>query len=476
MATQLARRLAEFFTTSISILIIASVTAAQIAPTVTGREPNGIIPRPPARATGVDAPVPTPGNTPLPASAKYVDPAQGTSSNDLVRRALTANAEITATRLDIERGHARLQQAKLRPNPTFDFEQTTGRLTGSSGERETSIGFALPLEIGGKRQRRIDLAQAELRAAEAEVADRERRLTAEVRTAYAEALAAVRELQITEELTNIDVQTSRIVEVRVNEGDSAPLEHNLLRVEIERLNARRALVEGRLQGALLKLKSLSGVPPGETLRLREELAAPDFATPPDSLAAALDIALRTRPDLTLARLNEEAAQAGLRLARAQAAPDITAFSKYTTNRSVFDNTPVGVLSDRDRLLSFGVSVSIPLFNRNQGAKAEAEIAITQAQRRREFTEQLVRAEVASAYGRYQAAQAASNIFRQGVLDRSAQNIKAIRGAYEVGAFRVTDLLSEQRRFVDSQREFTEALAEYYRALADLQSAMGLTKP
>jgi cobalt-zinc-cadmium efflux system outer membrane protein len=405
----------------------------------------------------------------------YVDPVQGSSSSDLVRRALTANAELAAVRLDIERARARLRQTSLRPNPAFDFEQTTGRWTGSHGERETSIGFALPLELGGKRQRRIDLARLELEAADAEIADRERRLANEVRASYAESLSALRELQITEELNDVDVQTVRVVEVRVTEGDATPLEQNLLRVEIDRLRARRALVEGRLQAALLKLKNITGTPPNEPLRLREELTAPVFAQPPDSIDAAVDIALRTRPDLKLARLNEDAARAGLRLARAQATPDVTAFSKYTTNRAVFDDTPVGVLRDKDRLLSFGVSISIPLFNRNQGAKAEAELAISQAGRRREFAEQLVRAEVQSAYKRYEASRDAVAIYEQGVLDRSRQNIKTIRGAYELGAFRVTELLSEQRRFVDSQREFTEALAEYYRALADLQSAIG-TKP
>lgn len=407
--------------------------------------------------------------------SRYTDPVQGASSNDLVRRALTSNAELSAVRLDIERGRARLRQAGLRPNPTVDFEQTTGRFTNSLGERETSIGFALPLELGGKRQRRIDLARVELEAAEAEIADRERKLANEVRASYGESLAALRELQITEEMSNVDVQTVRVVEARVTEGDAAPLEQNLIRVEIDRLRARRALVEGRLQAALLKLKSITGTPPSEPLRLREELTAFVFAQPPDSIDAAVDIALRTRPDLKLARLNEEAARAGLRLARAQGTPDVTAFSRYTTNRSVFDNTPIGVLSDKDKLLSFGVSIGIPVFNRNQGAKAEAELAISQAQRRREFAEQLVRAEVQSAYQRYEAARSAIAIYEQGVLDRSRQNIRTIRGAYEVGAFRVTELLSEQRRFVDSQREFTEALAEYYRALADLQSAIG-TKP
>ena len=403
----------------------------------------------------------------------YADPVQGASSNDLVRRALTANAELAAVRLDIERGRARLRQAGLRPNPTFDFEQTTGGLTGSAGERETIVGFALPLELGGKRQRRIDVASAELEAAEAEVADRERRLVSDVRTAYAEAMAALRELEITENLSNVDLQTARVIQVRVREGDSSPLELRLLEVEIDRLKARRALIEGRLQGALLKLKNLAGMGSDEPLRLREDLGSPMLADPSASMETAIETALRTRPDLRLARLTEELAQAGLRLARAQATPDVTAFSKYTRNRSVFDDTPVGVLTDRDRLLTFGVSVSLPLFNRNQGAKADAEIAITQARRRREFVETTVRSDVAGAYARYQAARAALAIYEQGVLARSLENIKSIRGAYEVGAFRVTELLVEQRRYIDSQRDFIEALAERYRALADLQSAIGL---
>ena len=405
----------------------------------------------------------------MPAQAQ--SPSQGISSDELIRRALASNAELAAARLDIERARARLRQSKLRSNPTVEFEQTTGELTGSEGERETSIGFSLPLEINGERQKRIDLARAELEAAEAEVADRERRFVAEVRAAYAEALAAIRELEITEGLNNLDVQTARIVEARVTEGESAPIELNLLQSEIDRLKSRRAIVEGRLQATIIKLKSLAGISPDGMLRLREELIAPALYKPPASLEASLDIALKMRPDLRLARLTEKVAEAGLEMARAQARPDVTAFTKYSTNRSAFDNTPIGVLRDKDRVLSVGLSVSIPLFNRNQGAKAEAATAITQAQRRREFVEQIVRAEVASAYARYEAAQSALAIFEQGVLARSTQNIQAMRGAYELGAFRMTELLAEQRRLLDSEREYTEALTERYKAIADLLSAM-----
>jgi outer membrane protein TolC len=51
-------------------------------------------------------------------------------------------------------------------------------------------------------------------------------------------------------------------------------------------------------------------------------------------------------------------------------------------------------------------------------------------------------------------------------------MRVIRAAYELGQFQITDLLSEQRRLLDSQREYTETLTEQYRALADLQAALG----
>jgi cobalt-zinc-cadmium efflux system outer membrane protein len=393
------------------------------------------------------------------------------TADDLIRHALAANAELAAARLDIERRRARLWQAGLRPNPTLDFEQQSG-VFNSPGERATTIGISLPLELGGKRQRRIDLARAELEATEAEVADRERRLANAVFAAHAEALAALHELSITEELNTVDIEGVRVVEARVNEGDAAPLELNLLRVEVDRLRSRRSLIEGRLRAAMLKLQSLAGVPLDRPLRLRESLPAVAPIEPPGSLESAIETALRTRPDLKLARLEEDVAQAGLRLARAQAAPDLSLFTRYGTNRNTIDTTPIGPLTDLDRQLSFGVSITLPVFNRNQGAKAEAATAIAQAQRRREFIEQVVRAEVMGAYARYQAARNALTTFEQGVIARSNENIRVIRGAYQIGGFRITELLNEQRRLLDAQREYTEALAERYRAWADLQAAIG----
>jgi cobalt-zinc-cadmium efflux system outer membrane protein len=66
------------------------------------------------------------------------------------------------------------------------------------------------------------------------------------------------------------------------------------------------------------------------------------------------------------------------------------------------------------------------------------------------------------------------LFEQGVIPRSDDNIRIMRAAYELGEFRITDVITEQRRMLEAQQEYTEALAERYRAIVDLRAAIGLT--
>jgi cobalt-zinc-cadmium efflux system outer membrane protein len=330
----------------------------------------------------------------------------------------------------------------------------------------------VPIELGGKREKRVSVAELELSAAEADVLDRERRLALEIRTSYAEALAAAREVETSEEIRSIDTRAARVLEDRVSVGDAPPLDLNLVRVEIERLASRITVARGRLTAALLRLKALIGASPNEALILQPELDVKIPLQPPTGVDVAVANALKDRPDIKFARLNEEIAAAGLRLARAEAVPNITAYTRFSTYRSDFDDTPVGVLLDHDTLLSFGLSITLPFTNRNQGAILEASASISQARERRGFLEQLARSEVNSAYERYLASNTAAATFEQGVIAGTRANLQAIQGAYEIGEFRITDLLTEQRRLVDSQREYTDLLSERYRALMDLQAAMG----
>jgi outer membrane protein, heavy metal efflux system len=402
---------------------------------------------------------------------KYYNQQDGVSIGELIERALTNNQDLAAVRLEIERARARLAQARLRPNPTLEFEQSSGRLVGSGGDGEFTVGASLPIEIYGRRSARINAAQIAIEASLAEVRNRERQLAANILTNYAEALAALRELDATERLLELDLQTTRFIQIRVNEGETAPLELNLLQAEVERLRARRQLVEGRLDSALTQLKLLAGISFDEPLRLREQLTSAILPALPTTRETAVDIALRTRPDVLLAQIEEQVATAGLRLVRAQSRPDLTAYTRYTQGRSVVD-TSIGNFPQRDRSLTFGVAIGIPVFNKNQGARAEAEIAVRQAQARREFAERVVRGEILAAYQRFEAAQRAVATLENAAIPRSTQNVETFRKVYELGNISITDLITEQRRLLDATRDLTEALTQRYRAQVDLNVALG----
>ncbi|HQU81812.1 MAG TPA: TolC family protein [Pyrinomonadaceae bacterium] len=402
---------------------------------------------------------------------KYYNQQNGVSLNELINRALNSNQELVAVRLEIDKAKARFAQAKLRPNPTLEYEQESGRLVGNGGDGNFTVGASLPIEIYGRREARINFAQIEIQASEAEVRNRERILVANILTNYAEALGALRELDTLEKVLELDMQTTKFVQIRVNEGETAPLELNLLQAEVERLRSRRQLAEGRLQSSLTQIKLLAGIPFEDSLLLKEQINTAILPTLPKTAEAAVEIAIRTRPDVLLTQIEEQVATARLRLVRANSRPDITAYTRYSQGRSVID-TSTGNFPQRDRSLTFGVAIGIPIFNKNQGAKAEAEISIKQAQSRREFAERVVRSEILSAYQRYEAATRAVMTLEMSAIPRSTQNVEVFRRIYEIGEIKITDLIAEQRRLLDANRDLTEALTEKYRAQSDLQIALG----
>jgi cobalt-zinc-cadmium efflux system outer membrane protein len=409
----------------------------------------------------------------VPLSQKYYNPQDGISLAEIIRRTFENNGDLKIARLEVEKARARLTQARLRSNPTIEVEQTTGRIVGTKGEGELSVGLSVPLDIYGQRRRRIDLAQAEITLKEAEITARQRDLASRVFSSYSDALSALKELSTFDDILELDTEMVRIVQIRVNEGEVPPLELNLLQTEAERIRSLRVLTEGKLQTAILKLRFYAGLAETEPLQLREGIAEATFPKLPPTIETSITVALQTRPEIRLADLEEELASAGLRLIRSQSKADVTAYTRYTQGRAGFDD-PHGQFFQRDRSLTFGVAIGLPVFNRNQGAKAEAEISIRQARERRVFAEAIIKNEVTTAFQRIEAAKRAILILDTSVLPRSRANVETIRQVYQIGQMKVTDLIAEQRKLVETTRDHTNAMSERYRAEADLFIALGIT--
>jgi cobalt-zinc-cadmium efflux system outer membrane protein len=122
----------------------------------------------------------------------------------------------------------------------------------------------------------------------------------------------------------------------------------------------------------------------------------------------------------------------------------------------------------------GVTIMLPLRNRNQGNIAAAMAETTAAQRRLAFVLLTVRQEVTAAFVRYEAAQRALEIYTQGVREVARQNLEVVRKTYELGRTSLLDLIAEQRRYIDIETGYTDVLKQVYEAAVDIERAVGTT--
>lgn len=408
-------------------------------------------------------------------SGRYVDAAGGISVQKLVETALARNADLLATRRRIAETQGLLDQSRLRPNPGLNVRVANGSVLNSRGEQQYTISYAHTFELGGKRDRRVEVAQLAEDLATLEVVDQERLLKANLKTRFGEALAFAQNLDIAEQLLQLNDQGYRIAQARVEKGEGPELEERLMRVEVNRVRSDQMLFNNQVQRAILELKRLAGLDLDGALKLSGRLDVPPVEI---SMARATELALNKRPDLQATRLAERLSEADLRLAKAEGIPNLLGFLEYSHINSRFD--PFGLngsgqlvpIRDTDNILATGISINLPFRNRNQGNVQAAEARKSAANLRSRYTEQVVRQEVEAAYTRYETARQALATFNGGVIRESQDNLSIVRAAYQFGELRILDVLNEQRRFTDTQRAWTDLLREYYLSLVELERAIG----
>ena len=413
---------------------------------------------------------------PLSSYSQFIDPANGRTENDLVRYALAHNGELASARQVINEARGRFRQAGLRPNPMVESIYQRGV---TSGDNNLNLSAELPLELGGRRQARVAVAQREIELREAEVVDFERRLAAEVRMKYAGVIAAARNLKFTEDLLTLTRDSHRLVQARVERGKSAPLEQNLVFVEVNRIDTMRINFEGKTDAAMFELKKTIGMPPDEPLRLRGDF---DVTRQPALQSDAIRNALAMRPDLAAARAAENLASAQIEQARTEGKIDASIFASYMRQNMGFGVRGVndaGVLAPVQGIfhyVGFGVKLTLPVRNKNQGNIEAAQAQLEAARSRREFAEIVIRNEVAASYARFNRARDALAVYREGVHNQAERNLDVIRQAYVLGQKSLLDYIAEQRRFIEVETGYTDVLKEYFDSLIEIERAAASPVP
>jgi len=398
-------------------------------------------------------------------------PTRDLAVDEWVALALANNPELRAARAELEAAAARVQQAGLRPNPMLDL----GGQKAISPDNNLSVGLTVPLDLNGRKEGRVGVAEREVDVRRAQIAERERRLRADVRMKAGEVLAARRTLGVTDELVRANRQALTLVEERVRQGAAPALEENLMRVEVNRLEAGRLMQASRADVAALQLKALAGTPPDEPLDIRGDLSSPP---PAPALADALGRGVEQRPDVRAARAEVAVAQAKVRKEQADGRWDASVNVGYQRQdvgfnlRGLTDSGSTRQIQDVFHYFGAGLTVTLPVRNRNEGNVAAANAETTAAERRLEFSELIARQEVAAALAQYEAARRTVELYERGVRGVAGANVDVVRQSYGLGRATLLDVIAEQRRYIEVEHGYTDVLRQAWDAGVDVERAIG----
>ena len=187
----------------------------------------------------------------------------------LIERALARHPDLEAARLDVEAARGRVRQAGLRPNPMLDL----GGQKALGPDNNIMVGVTLPLDLNGRKEGRVGLAERELEVKRAQLADRERKLRGDLRLKAAEVLAARRNLRTIRDLVETNRRAVEIVGARVREGAVPSLDLNVQLVEANRLEASETLLASRVEILTLQLETLAGMPADSAINVVGDLAS-----------------------------------------------------------------------------------------------------------------------------------------------------------------------------------------------------------
>ena len=390
----------------------------------------------------------------------------------LIERALARHPDLEAARLDVEAARGRVRQAGLRPNPMLDL----GGQKALGPDNNIMVGVTLPLDLNGRKEGRVGLAERELEVKRAQLADRERKLRGDLRLKAAEVLAARRNLRTIRDLVETNHRAVEIVGARVREGGVPSLDLNVQLVEANRLEASETLLASRVEILTLQLETLAGMPADSAINVVGDLAA--IAALPEQ-SAALQTATNERPDLALVRAEVAAAAARVRKEEAEGRWDASVNVGYQRQQMGFgvmgitDSGGTREVADTFHFFGAGVTITLPVRNRNQGSIAAARAEARAVDRRRELVELTIRQEVQSAYAQYASARRGVDLYERGVRDVARRNYDTIRRAYELGRGSLLDVIGEQRRYLEIEAGYTDTLKQLYDAAAEIERATGM---
>ncbi|GFO58424.1 RND transporter [Geomonas silvestris] len=386
----------------------------------------------------------------------------------LVDYALSHNGSLAALRQEEGIYRAQAEKAATPINPVLDLEAATGALTGSPAESRLSLGLTQEFQTAGKRAKRVDVAEKAREAQRWQLADRERSLKEELKTAFYDTLLAEKRLELGNRVGDLNRQLLEVARERLNAGDIPELELNLVKVELARTQASRVERERALALNRSRLSTLVGLPAGDSSRLAGSLEP--GGAPQKSLAELKELARSQRPDLKVLGVELDKGDAELALARAEAVPNLNLGLVLSRDATSIE---VGGIEGKDTSYTVGLRLSmpLPLFDRNRAGIAEAGARVLSATTRRSAALVEAEREVESAFASLKAAEEVLALYRGELIPQLEENLALSREAYRLGELGILAVIEEQKKFFEVNDGYLAAQHARQVALGRLEAAV-----
>lgn len=378
---------------------------------------------------------------------------------DALVLALANNPELAAFSLERRAAEARLIQSRLIPNPEMSaVVENIGGAKEVTGGVQPTIQISQLIELGGKRSARTHLAKLSQDVAEKDYEKKRIEVMADVSRAFIRTLSAQRRLYLAEEMAGLARQVAKTVSERVLAGKVSPVEETKAGIALSSVMVEQERARLELASARKRLSSIWGsISPrfGTAVGDMEALIAPVPSF--EQLTARLT----GNPDVILRSTEISQRKAVIDLERSKAVQDISVNAGYRRFTDYDENSVI-----------IGVTVPLPIFNRNQGGVLESRLLLSKAEEELRSAEVKAATLLAEAANSLSAAHIEVKTLKDNALPGAQSAYDATMEGYRMGKFGYLDVLDAQRTLFDVRLRYIRALTDYHLAVAEVEQLIG----
>lgn len=392
----------------------------------------------------------------------YVTRAEGQSVKltlqEAGQRFAACNLELIAERYNIDIAEAGVIQARLFENPVISLEQNVyNRLNGKyfdvGKEGEAVVEIEQLIYIAGQRNKRVRVEKLNKEMAVYQFEEVLRTLRSELNSKFIELYYTRKSLSVYDKEMGYLEQLLEVMKEQNEKGNISLLEKSriqalLLSLQQERNEASNRLIA--LQGNMRLLLGLEVDETFEPLFDASVLKQIDTGVVP---FAELAERLAGRPDMKMARTNIQASRANVSLQKSLAFPEVSLKGSYDRAGNFCDN-----------YFAIGLSISVPVFNRNQGNIKSARLAVLQNTSREELARRQAETELFTSYARLEKA---VRLYRSSNFELERDFGTIIEGVNSNYRKRNISLLE----FIDYYQAYKETCLQLYQTEKDVFLAM-----